>query len=263
VLVAQDLASYGRDDGGRRRIGTLVDAVAARVARTRLLYLYPSELNDGLIDVIAATGCPYFDLSLQHVSRPHLRRMRRWGETERFLERIGRIRRVVPEAGLRSSFIVGYPGETEEDHDRLLRFLDDAELDWAGFFAFSPEEGTYAAGLGGAVAAGLVAERLAECREIQDSITAVRRRELVGRTIRVLVDRPGVARGHREAPEIDGVVRVPATLPSGSWLDVMVTAAVGTDLEAVPVQPVQPVQPDRPAGPGGLAPALGAGRSAR
>ena len=119
-------------------------AVAERVTRVRLLYLYPSGLTDGLIDAMGETGCPYFDLSLQHVSPPHLRRMRRWGSRDRFVRRIDRIRAAEPQATLRSSFIVGYPGETEEDHDQLLAFLAEAELDWAGFFPFSPEEGTYA-----------------------------------------------------------------------------------------------------------------------
>jgi ribosomal protein S12 methylthiotransferase len=191
VLVAQDLASYGRDLGRRRALEPLVEAVAERVARTRLLYLYPSELTDGLIDVMGATGCPYFDLSLQHVSRPLLRRMRRWGDGDRFLERIGRVRQVHPEAALRSSFIVGYPGETEADHDQLLAFLEAAELDWVGLFPFSPEEGTYALTLACPVAPQLAAARLAECAELQDAVTARRRRELVGSRLRVLVDGPG------------------------------------------------------------------------
>jgi ribosomal protein S12 methylthiotransferase len=231
VLVAQDLASYGRDLGGRRAIESLVGAVSARVTRTRLLYLYPSELTEGLIDIIVATGCPYFDLSLQHVSRPHLRRMRRWGDGDRFLARIERIRAVEPDAALRSSFIVGYPGETEDDHDQLLAFLAAADLDWAGFFSFSPEEGTYAVGLPDPVDPALATERLAECSELQDAITSRRRRELVGRRLRVLVDEPGVARSHMEAPEIDGVIRVPAAA-AGAWLDVVVTGAEGPDLEA-------------------------------
>ncbi len=148
VLVAQDLASYGRDTGDGS-ILPLVEAVARRVARVRLLYLYPSGLTDGLIDVMGETGCPYFDLSLQHVSRPLLRRMRRWGDGDRFLARIERIRAAHPDAALRSSFIVGYPGETEDDHEQLLAFLEEADLDWAGVLPFSPEEGTYAAGLAG------------------------------------------------------------------------------------------------------------------
>ena len=237
VLVAQDLAAYGRDLPGmnrRRRIEELIRAVAEQVSRVRLLYLYPSELDDGLIQAMGDTGCPYFDLSLQHVSRPLLRKMRRWGDGERFLKRVEQIRRADPQAAFRSSFIVGYPGETEEDHDLLLAFLEEADLDWAGFFPFSLEEGTYAAGLADQVPAGLAADRLAEASELQDRITARRRQSLVGRTLRVLVDEPGVARSHREAPEIDGVVRVSSHLRPGSWQDVVVMGAEGPDLEAEP-----------------------------
>jgi ribosomal protein S12 methylthiotransferase len=235
VLVAQDLASYGRDQGrGERRIVPLVEAVAARAARTRLLYLYPSDLSDALVDAVCSTGVPYFDLSLQHVSRPLLRRMRRWGDGDRFLDRIEGIRRREPEAAFRSNFIVGYPGETEADHDALLRFVEEAALDWCGFFAYSREDGTHAAGLDGAVPAGLVAERLVELTELQDRITAERRDALVGRTVEVLVDAPGAGRTHREAPEIDGVVHLPDDLPPGTFHRVDVLAALGPDLDAVP-----------------------------
>ena len=233
VLVAQDLASYGRDQGsGERRIVPLVEAVSERAARTRLLYLYPSDLNDTLIDAICATGVPYFDLSLQHGSAPLLRRMRRWGDGQRFLARIEAIRRREPEAAFRSNFIVGYPTETEEDHDRLLRFVEEAQLDWCGFFAYSEEDGTYSAGLDNKVDGGLVSERLAELSELQDAITARRRDLLVGRLVEVLVDEPGAGRTHREAPEIDGVVHVPAGLAAGTFAKVTVTAATGCDLEA-------------------------------
>lgn len=136
VLVAQDLASYGKDrptELGAGSIVGLVKQVASKVARTRLLYLYPSDLSDELIDAICATGVPYFDLSLQHVSKAHLRRMRRWGDGERFLNRITDIRKREPDAAMRSNFIVGYPGETEEDHDQLLNFVNAAQLDWCGF----------------------------------------------------------------------------------------------------------------------------------
>jgi ribosomal protein S12 methylthiotransferase len=164
--------------------------------------------------------------------------MRRWGDGRRFLDRIGEIRDRWPEAAMRSSFIVGYPGETEEDHDRLLAFVEEGSLDWAGFFAFSPEEGTYAAGLPDRVGDDVVGERLRECCELQDAITARRRHDLVGRTIPVLVDAPGVARGHREAPEIDGVVRIPPAASRGlvgRFVDVTVTGAAGPDLDAVVV----------------------------
>jgi ribosomal protein S12 methylthiotransferase len=158
--------------------------------------------------------------------------MRRWGSGERFLERIRRIRAVAPDAALRSSFILGYPGETEEDHDELLAFLAEAELDWAGFFTFSKEAGTYAADLDKEIAPALALERLRECSELQDSVTARRRRELVGSTISVLVDRPRVGRSFREAPEIDGVVNLPADLAAGQIIDVVVTGAEGPDLIA-------------------------------
>lgn len=234
VLVAQDLASYGRDvDGlGPGAIVPLVRAVAERVKRTRLLYLYPSDLTAALIDAIGDTGVPYFDLSLQHASRPLLRRMRRWGDGDRFLRRIDQIRSRWPEATFRSNFIVGYPGETEADHDVLLRFVEQAQLDWCGFFAYSREESTYAAGLDGTVGAALVTERLGELTELQDAITARRRQALVGEKVEVLVDSPGVGRSHREAPEIDGVVRVPRWLPVGEKATVLVTGAEGPDLEA-------------------------------
>jgi len=235
VLVAQDLASFGRDQGqGERSIVPLVDAVAERVERVRLLYLYPSDLTDGLIDAICRTGVPYFDLSLQHVSRPLLRRMRRWGSGDRFLERIAAIREREPSAAFRSNFIVGYPGETEADHDALLRFVESADLDWCGFFAFSREEGTYATGLDGKVPEGLMAERLAELRELQDAITTRKRDVQVGTRVEGLVDRPGVARSPREAPEIDGVIRVPEDLPVGAIVRLRITASLGIDLVAEP-----------------------------
>ncbi|NDE81970.1 MAG: MiaB/RimO family radical SAM methylthiotransferase, partial [Actinobacteria bacterium] len=127
VLIAQDLASYGKDrpeELGAGSIVSLVRRVSAMVDRTRLLYLYPSDLSDELIDAILDTGVPYFDLSLQHVSKTLLRRMRRWGDGSRFLDRIEDIRRREPDAAFRSNFIVGYPGETESDHDQLLDFVE-------------------------------------------------------------------------------------------------------------------------------------------
>ncbi|MDQ6696771.1 MAG: radical SAM protein, partial [Actinomycetota bacterium] len=233
VLVAQDLASYGRDQGiGRRTIVSLVRAAAERVARVRLLYLYPSDLTDPLIDAVCDTGVPYFDLSLQHVSPPLLRRMRRWGDGARFLGRIADIRRREPDAAFRSNFIVGYPGETEADHDALLGFVDKAQLDWCGFFAYSAEAGTYATGLDGIVDRSLVHERLAELTELQDRITAERRDALIGREIEVLIDSAGIGRSHREAPEIDGVINVGADLTVGSLTTVTVTGATGPDLDA-------------------------------
>jgi ribosomal protein S12 methylthiotransferase len=210
----------------------LVRAVAERVARTRLLYLYPSDLTDALVDAVCDTGVPYFDLSLQHVSRPLLRRMKRWGDGARFLSRIEAIRAREPDAAFRSNFIVGYPGETEDDHDALLRFVEDAQLDWCGFFTFSEETGTLAATQDRKIDPSLARERHVELTELQDRITARRRDALVGARVEVLVDAPGIGRTHREAPEIDGIVRIPPAHEPGTFVTLEVTAAEGPDLEA-------------------------------
>jgi ribosomal protein S12 methylthiotransferase len=235
VLVAQDLASYGKDrpeELGAGSIVELVREVSIMVDWVRLLYLYPSDLSDDLIEAMLETGVPYFDLSLQHVSKAHLRRMRRWGDKERFLERIQRIRTMAPEATFRSNFIVGYPGETEEDHDQLLEFVQEAQLDWCGFFSFSPEEGTHALTLPDHVEESLMNERLAELRELQDAITSRKRDELLDQKVTVLVDEPGIARSFREAPEIDGVVQVPESLEVGQFYEVTIEQVFGPDVIA-------------------------------
>lgn len=230
VLIAQDLASYGIDLYGNKRLSELVRSLSGAADWLRLLYIYPSELNSELIEAIFSTGLAYFDLSLQHASRPLLRKMRRWGSGEKFLERISHIRAIEPASVFRSSFIVGYPGETEEDHDQLLQFIEEAQLDWAGFFTFSDEVGTYANGLEGKVDDSLMLERLSEVTELQDSITAKKRRELIGSEVLVLVDEPGVARSFREAPEIDGIIRIDSSVVPGTFVNVSVVDSEGPDL---------------------------------
>jgi ribosomal protein S12 methylthiotransferase len=160
--------------------------------------------------------------------------MRRWGDGDRFLRRIADIRRADPNATFRSSFILGYPGETERDHDLLLEFLEQAQLDWAGFFPYSREDGTHAAGLDDQVPPELALERLRECAEMQDAITAAKRDALIGASRQVLVDAPGRGRTVHEAPEIDGIVSLPFDLAVGSLVDVTITGAEGPDLSAVP-----------------------------
>ena len=247
VLIAQDLASWGHDrrragrgealevldDGGTQPLIGLTTELSQLVDRVRLLYLYPSGLTPSLIDAVLSTGVPYFDLSLQHASRPLLRGMKRWGDAERFLERIAAIRAAEPRAVFRSSFILGYPGETEEDQRALLEFVEAAQLDWAGFFTYSAEEGTHAGALANQVPHELALERLREVSEIQDAITARRRDALVGTVQQVLVDEPGVGRTYAECPEIDGVVRVDSRIPVGSLVDLEIVASHGTDLEGV------------------------------
>ena len=232
-LVAQDLASYGKDQEGDLGILELYNEVTKRVSWVRLLYLYPSSLNRHLIASIATSAVPYFDLSLQHVSKSLLRRMRRWGNADKFSETIQQIRLLNENAVFRTNFIVGYPGETEEDHDDLLRFIEQNQIDWCGFFAYSPEEGTYANGLEDHVDKSLVQERLIELSELQDSITSIKRDSLIAQDIEVLVDEVGFARSFREAPEIDGIIRVPELLVPGQFATVKVIEAKGTDLVAV------------------------------
>jgi ribosomal protein S12 methylthiotransferase len=251
VLVAQDLAWYGRDAGEPGSLAPLLRRLDAELApeglaRVRLLYLYPSEVHDPLVQTMldTPTTVPYFDLSLQHADRVLLARMKRWGSGDRFLDMIGDVRDREPDATFRSSFIVGFPGETEPAHDALLSFLDDAALDWAGFFPFSEEAGTPAATLDGAVPAELMAERLRECDEVQSSITLAARDRLVrdGTELEVLVDTIDddgmpVGRSPREAPEIDAVVRLPgAHARPGSMVRAKVTAAAGLDLDAAPIE---------------------------
>ena len=244
VLVAQDLASYGRDAGEPGSLAPLLrrlDGLAADgLARVRLLYLYPSEVRDPLVSTMLelATVVPYFDLSLQHADARLLRRMKRWGSGDRFLDVITAIRAQQPDAAFRSSFIVGFPGERESEHDVLLEFLAAAELDWAGFFPFSSEDGTPAAEMPDAVEHDLALEWLRECEAVQEPITRAARDELVGREIEVLIDMVDadgalVGRTHREAPEIDGVVTVHADWARpGAMVRAHVTEAIGTDLVA-------------------------------
>ncbi|HEV3135576.1 MAG TPA: 30S ribosomal protein S12 methylthiotransferase RimO [Acidimicrobiia bacterium] len=247
VLVAQDLAWYGRDAGRPGSLAPLLrrlDALSAHgLARIRLLYLYPSEVRDPLVSTMLElpTVVPYFDLSLQHASAPLLRRMKRWGSGNRFRALVDGIRAREPGAAFRSSFIVGFPGETERDHDQLLEFLAAAELDWAGFFPFSREDGTPAAEMDRVVPDDLMRERLRECAEVQDPITQAARDALVGDDLDVLVDGTDdesgepVGRSYREAPEIDGVVRITGAFARpGARVRARVTSACGPDLVAEP-----------------------------
>ena len=233
VLIAQDLASYGRDLNITANMQQLYEEVSKVVEWVRLLYLYPSSLNESLIEAIGSSPVPYFDLSLQHVSQPLLRRMRRWGNYDKFTETINRIRLINNKAAFRTNFIVGYPGETESDHDALLRFVEENRIDWCGFFGFSREEGTYADSLEDQVDKALMNERLLELSELQDSIVSTKRDEIIGESIDILVDEVGIARSFREAPEIDGIIKVSSHLPVGEFANVKIVEAIGTDVLAI------------------------------
>jgi ribosomal protein S12 methylthiotransferase len=240
VLVAQDLAAYGRDIGAP---GSLADLLlflsdAEGLSRLRLLYLHPREIRPALLETMVGNPvvAPYFDLSLQHVSRPLLRAMKRPGDAERHLDLIAAIRDLDPDAALRSSFIVGFPGESEDDVDLLAEFLVEAELDWAGFFPYSAESGTPAAEMADQVDRERAMERLRHLTAIQEEVTAARHTAWLGRNGAVLVDQVEdgvpIGRSHRQAPEIDGVIRLDSGVP-GEWVDVEYTGVHGPDMEAV------------------------------
>ncbi|MBT8192576.1 MAG: 30S ribosomal protein S12 methylthiotransferase RimO [Acidimicrobiia bacterium] len=237
VLVAQDLAAYGRDIGAPGGIEDLLRFVSDvdGIEWIRLLYLYPREIRPGLIAEIAANPklVPYFDLSLQHANGTLLRAMKRPGDGERHLSLIADIREAAPEAATRSSFIVGFPGETDDHVEELADFLQEARLDWAGFFPYSAEDGTPAAGLPGRVDPEVVSERLRYLMSIQEEITAEANEATVGKTYRVLVDgledgRP-YGRSYREAPEIDGVIEFDTGKP-GDFVSVEIDASYGSEL---------------------------------
>jgi ribosomal protein S12 methylthiotransferase len=242
VLVAQDLAAYGRDLGGSNEIVGLVRQVSdvEGVDRVRLLYLYPKEIRPSLIEEMCGNPnvASYFDLSLQHASQALLRAMKRPGSGDRFLELIDEIRAGDSHAALRSSFIVGFPGETDAQVEELAGFLQAARLDWAGFFPYSAEEGTPAATLEGRIDPDAVAERLRYLQAVQEEITAEANLETVGTVTRVLIDQieegTPVGRSEREAPEIDGMIILDQG-DVGDWVDVEIVAAFGSDREGVVV----------------------------
>jgi ribosomal protein S12 methylthiotransferase len=245
-LVAENSTSYGKDLGGREALVHLLRDLAGvdGLRRVRLNYLQPDELTPGLLEEMAANPvvCSYFDLSLQHASAPVLRRMRRGGSAEGFLDLVGRIRALDPDAAFRSNFILGFPGERRADVRELEAFLEAARLDWVAFFAWSPEDGTAALGLDGRVPEATARDRVERAQEVQDRVLAETQEAWVGRRLEVLVERVeagGAAEGRsfREAPDTDGVVRVegaPGGLRVGEYLPVVVTAAEGPELLARP-----------------------------
>jgi ribosomal protein S12 methylthiotransferase len=214
----------------------------------RPLYLYPDTFPRELLRLAADDPrlLPYFDLSFQHASSAVLRRMGRPGTPERYLSLIEEIRKILPDAALRSSFIVGFPGEAEEDVEILLEFLKEARLEWAGVFEFSPQDGTPAAVMGNTPAPEVAAERRVRIEALQETIVAERLQRFVGRELPVIVeDRiQGTAivlgRSPLQAPEVDGLVVIhdaPVELRPGGRARVAVTGVTGVDLQGTYLPP--------------------------
>ncbi|HXQ55052.1 MAG TPA: 30S ribosomal protein S12 methylthiotransferase RimO [Actinomycetes bacterium] len=244
-LVAENSTSYGKDLGGREALIHLLRDLAGidGLRRVRLNYLQPDEVTPGLLEEMAANPvvCSYFDLSLQHASVPVLRRMRRGGSAGSFLDLVGRIRALDPDAAFRSNFILGFPGERAADVRQLEAFLEAARLDWVAFFAWSPEDGTAALELDDRVPEATARARVERAQGLQDSLLAAAQEAWVGRRLEVLVERveaDGAVEGRsfREAPDADGVVRVEGAsrVTAGEYLPVVVTAAQGPELLARP-----------------------------
>ena len=239
VLVSENSTSYGKDFGDLRALEGLLPRLAAvdGIERVRASYLQPAELRPGLIEVLCGTDgvVPYFDLSFQHASGPVLRSMRRFGDRERFLQLLDRVRDLAPEAGVRSNFIVGFPGESEEDVEELMAFLSEARLDAIGVFGYSDEDGTEAAGLPGKIDPEDVVARVEEVTALAEELTAQRAEDRVGSVVRVLLEDKadgGVeGRAEHQAPEVDGTVLVQGDgLPLGEIVTARVVGSEGVDL---------------------------------
>lgn len=216
-LVSENSTSYGKDLGDLRLLEELLPALADvdGIDRVRVSYLQPAEVRPGLLECIATTRgvVPYFDLSFQHSSEQVLRRMRRFGSSDAFLELIGRIRDLAPQAGIRSNVIVGFPGEREEDVAELIGFLESARLDVCGVFAYSDEDGTEAETYADKVDADEIASRYDRVRTVAEELMAQRAEERVGERVMVLVEEVDeesgvIGRAAHQGPDVDGVCQV-------------------------------------------------------
>ncbi|MFF0064003.1 MULTISPECIES: 30S ribosomal protein S12 methylthiotransferase RimO [unclassified Streptomyces] len=243
MLVSENNTSYGKDLGDIRLLETLLPELSEvdGIERVRVSYLQPAEMRPGLIDVLTSTPkiAPYFDLSFQHSAPGVLRAMRRFGDTERFLQLLETIRGKAPQAGVRSNFIVGFPGETEADFAELERFLTGARLDAIGVFGYSDEDGTEAVSYDNKLDADVIAERLDHLSRIADELTAQRAEERLGESLEVLVESVdgedgAVGRAAHQAPETDGQVVFTTSrgLVPGRMVEAKVVGTEGVDLVA-------------------------------
>ncbi len=241
-LVSENSTSYGKDLGDLRLLESLLPELAEidQVDRVRVSYLQPAETRPGLIDAIAKTPgvAPYFDLSFQHASGPVLRRMRRFGDAESFLDLLDRVRTLNPYAGVRSNVIVGFPGETEDDLEVLTDFLVAARMDVTGVFGYSDEDGTEAAGYADKHDDDEVRARVAHVTGLVEELTSQRAEERIGETVEVLVesveDGDVVGRAAHQGPEVDGTTALvgAAYVAVGDLVTATVVASDGVDLVA-------------------------------
>jgi ribosomal protein S12 methylthiotransferase len=243
-LIAQDTTDYGHDLGLKDGLAQLLEGLAQSAPElpwVRILYAYPGYVTDRLIDVMASSRqiVPYLDMPLQHAARATLLRMRRPANMEWVHSTLAKMRAAIPQLALRTTFIVGYPGETEEEFQTLLDFIEEIKFDHVGAFTFSFETGTTSEPLGDPIPQEVKDERLERLMLAQQNISLARNQALIGKTLPVLVEGfdqgISVARSYRDAPEIDGLVLVEGRLPVGQISSVQVTGAMTHDLTARPV----------------------------
>ncbi len=238
-LVSENTTSYGKDLGDLTLMEKLLPDFAAigGVERIRLSYLQPAEMRPSLLQAMISTPnvAPYFDLSFQHTSATVLRRMRRFGDSEKFLHLIAQIRALSPEAGIRSNFIVGFPGETQEDFDDLANFITKAKLDAVGIFGYSDEDDTEALKLEDKVAPEVIAQRVETLSSLADEMVSLRAQARIGETVRVLIEDADLQEGRaaHQGPEVDGTTSFIGTnFAVGQYVDAVVIDSMGADLVA-------------------------------
>jgi ribosomal protein S12 methylthiotransferase RimO len=238
-LVSENTTSYGKDLGDLTLMEKLLPdfAAIAGVERIRLSYLQPAEMRPSLLQAMISTPnvAPYFDLSFQHTSATVLRRMRRFGDSEKFLHLIAQIRALSPEAGIRSNFIVGFPGETQEDFDDLANFITKAKLDAVGIFGYSDEDDTEALKLEDKVAPEVIAQRVETLSSLADEMVSLRAQARIGESVRVLIEDSELQEGRaaHQGPEVDGTTSFIGTnFAVGQYIDAVVIDSMGADLVA-------------------------------
>ena len=241
-LVSENTTSYGKDLGDLRMMEKILYKFAEvpGIERVRLSYLQPAEMRPTLLQAMIETDkvAPYFDLSFQHTSASVLRRMRRFGDSEKFLHLINQIRALSPEAGIRSNFIVGFPGESEEDFNELSEFIASAKLDAVGIFGYSDEDKTEALDLSDKVDEDLIKERVESLSRLADEMVSIRAQARIGETVRVLIEDAELQEGRaaHQGPEVDSTTSfIDTDYLAGEYVDAVIIDSMGADLVAKPL----------------------------
>ncbi len=238
-LVSENTTSYGKDLGDLKLMEKILHEFTEipGIERVRLSYLQPAEMRPSLLQAMIETEkvAPYFDLSFQHASPSVLRRMRRFGSSEQFLHLITQIRALSPEAGIRSNFIVGFPGETQDDFDELANFITAAKLDAVGIFGYSDEDNTEALNLAEKVADEVIRERVESLSSLADEMVSIRAAGRIGEKVRVLIEDEELQEGRaaHQGPEVDGTTSFIGTdFKVGEYIDAVIVDSMGADLVA-------------------------------